>query len=401
LITVALVTFCAHPLFGGVVLDGSFGTHGSLPGPNFMIQANFGRQVGGNLFQSFSQFDLNTSQSAAFTGPNNIQNILARVTNGSPSSIDGTVNSTIPGANLFFLNPAGVMFGAHAQVNVSGSFAVSTANYLKLADGGKFNTSLGGRDVLTSAPVSSFGFLNPAPAPVYISGSNTIDAFGNIIPGPSLNVAAQKSFSVIAGNIAMNASTVTGPGSRVNLVSVKSPGEVHLDTTNLNSAVDLTQFTALGTINLADAALIDTSGPAGGPVVIRAGNFDLNSSQILSQTTGSFQGGAIDIAINGSMTITNNGEIVTRTFGTGDGGDVTVIADLLSIDGAGAGYPNHPTGIFATTGDMFLGGGVGNGGSITVQARNLKLSYGGMMSSSTFGDGDGGSTYRSMTCESV
>ena len=53
------------------------------------------------------------------------------------------------------------MFGQHAQINVSGSFAVTTANYLKLAGGGRFNANLGGGDVLTSAPVSAFGFLNP------------------------------------------------------------------------------------------------------------------------------------------------------------------------------------------------------------------------------------------------
>src|SRR6266581_8187908 len=182
---------CAQSLSGGVVLDGSLGTRGSLPGPNFMIPASFGKQVGGNLFQSFSQFNLNNSQSATFSGPNNIDNILARVTGGSPSSIDGTVNSSIPGANLFSLNPAGVLFGSHAQINVSGSFAVSTANYLKLADGGKFNTSLGGSDVLTSAPVSAFGFLNNAPAPVSVMGS-------------TLYSASQKVFSAVAGDITIS-----------------------------------------------------------------------------------------------------------------------------------------------------------------------------------------------------
>ena len=90
LIRVALLMFFAHPLLGGVVLDGSFGTHGPLPGPNFMITAPMGRLVNTNLFQSFSQFNLNSSQSATFTGPSNVHNILARVTSGSPSSIDGT-----------------------------------------------------------------------------------------------------------------------------------------------------------------------------------------------------------------------------------------------------------------------------------------------------------------------
>ena len=68
----------------------SFGTRGALPGSDFIIQANFGKQVGGNLFQSFSQF--------------------------------------------VFMNPAGVMFGKNAQLDVSSSFAVSIANYLKLIE---------------------------------------------------------------------------------------------------------------------------------------------------------------------------------------------------------------------------------------------------------------------------
>src|SRR6266704_3421238 len=181
---VALLTLFAHPLLGGVVLDGSFGAKGALPGPNFMITANMGKLVNTNLFQSFSQFNLTSPQSATFTGPVNVHNILARVTSGGPSSIDGRISSQIPGANLFFMNPAGVLFGQHAQLDVSGSFAVTTANYLKLVGGGRFNANLGGGDVLTSAPVSAFGFLSSAPAPVSIAGSNsTRDSDGNIVPG--------------------------------------------------------------------------------------------------------------------------------------------------------------------------------------------------------------------------
>src|ERR1700682_3102616 len=93
-----VLMFCACPLFGGVVLDGTFGTSGALPGPNYMIPANVGKQVGGNLFHSFNQFNLISSESGTFTGPSNVQNILARVTDGNPSSIDGKVSSQIQGA---------------------------------------------------------------------------------------------------------------------------------------------------------------------------------------------------------------------------------------------------------------------------------------------------------------
>ena len=368
------------------MLDGSFGTRGPLPGPNFMIGANYGRQVGTNLFQSFSQFNLNSSQSATFTGSANVHNILARVTGGSASSIDGTIHSDIAGANLFFMNPAGVLFGQHAQLDVSGSFAVTTSNYLNLVGGGRFNANLGGGDVLTSAPVSAFGFLNSAPAAVSFTGSNTTrDSVGNIVPRPGLGIAPQKSFSVVAGDIAMKASTISGERSRVNLVSVKSPGEVQLDATNVNSAVDVTQFTAMGTINLTNLALIDTSGPSGGPVVIRGGNLYLDNSQILSQTTGSIQGGAIDIAVTESMRITSLGQISSSTVGIGNAGSVNVTADSLLIDGTGF----FLTGIFA--GPNVENGSSGNGGSIAVHAGDLRIMAGGVISSSTQGAGNAGS----------
>src|SRR5688572_6928174 len=84
---------------GQVVLDGKFGTSGSLNGPNYGIGANVGRTAGNNLFHSFSQFDLVPGDIATFSGPANIQNILSRVTGDGPSAIDGTIRSTIAGAN--------------------------------------------------------------------------------------------------------------------------------------------------------------------------------------------------------------------------------------------------------------------------------------------------------------
>ena len=99
------------------------------------------------------------------------------------------------------MNPAGVLFGRHAQLDVSGSIAVTTANYLNLVGGGRFNANLGGGDVLTSAPVSAFGFLNSAPKGVSIIGSNRFDSNFGLIASPVLNIATGRSFSIVAGDI--------------------------------------------------------------------------------------------------------------------------------------------------------------------------------------------------------
>jgi len=94
-----------------------------------------GRQHGGNLFHSFQDFNLNSSESATFSGPNNVSNVISRVTGGNPSNIDGLIRSTMPNADMYFLNPYGIMFGPNAQLDVQGSFHASTADTLhKMAD---------------------------------------------------------------------------------------------------------------------------------------------------------------------------------------------------------------------------------------------------------------------------
>src|SRR5690349_6755108 len=96
-----------------VVTDGTLGARGpvGLSGGIYSIPASLGQTRGPNLFHSFSQLDLTQGQTASFSGPSSIQNVLARVTGGAASSIDGTLQCTIPGANFYLINPAGVMFG--------------------------------------------------------------------------------------------------------------------------------------------------------------------------------------------------------------------------------------------------------------------------------------------------
>src|SRR5262249_55203046 len=142
-----------------ITIDKSFGTAQALVGPHYTIGANLGKQVGSNLFHSFGQFSLfNTPvpESATFTstgssGP--ISNVIGRVTGGSPSSINGTIQSTITGANLYLINPSGVVFGPNATINVSGSFHASTADYLKMSDGAKFQATNPDGSTLSAAPL--------------------------------------------------------------------------------------------------------------------------------------------------------------------------------------------------------------------------------------------------------
>ncbi|MEE9412395.1 MAG: filamentous hemagglutinin N-terminal domain-containing protein, partial [Methylococcales bacterium] len=153
-----------------VTLDGTVGPSGALGGPNYQITENLGRRAGSNLFHSFGSFNLNRGESATFSGTPGINNVISRVTGGSPSSIDGILRSTIPNANLYFLNPAGVIFGANASLDVQGSFHISTADYLGLADGTRFSAlSPNSNQVLTTAAPEAFGFLGDNPSTITVA----------------------------------------------------------------------------------------------------------------------------------------------------------------------------------------------------------------------------------------
>ena len=137
-------------------------------GNTYDIPASLGTTKGANLFQTFIQFDLAQGEVASFGGPAGISNILARVT-GSRSFIDGTIRSTIPNAKLFLMNSHGVTFEEHAHLDINGSFTVTTADVIKLSDGGRFDALDATKDSLTAGAISAYGFLGQPANSIVVS----------------------------------------------------------------------------------------------------------------------------------------------------------------------------------------------------------------------------------------
>ena len=148
----------AVPVQAQIVTDSSVGPKVSLQGGEIKIGADLGTRRGDNLFHSFEKFGIATGQTATFTGPGTIRNVISRVTGGEISNIDGTLRSTVGQADLYFLNPAGVMFGPNAKLDVPGSFHVSTAHELRFANGTRFSALDKTGSSLTVAPPEAFGF---------------------------------------------------------------------------------------------------------------------------------------------------------------------------------------------------------------------------------------------------
>ncbi len=356
---------------GAVVLDGKLGPSGPLSGPNYDITAGLGRTVGNNLFHSFAQFTLETGDVATFSGPPNIQNILSRVTGGSASSIDGTIRSSITGANFFLINPAGVVFGPNAAVDVTGAFAASTASYLKLADGARFAAALDADDsMLSTAPVAAFGFLDGSAGSVTVHGS--------------LQVPGGKTLTVVGGDITVDGGHLVAANGLVNLVSAKTAGEVAIDP--VTAAVNASSIGVQGRIEMNNAALVDVSGEGGGQIVIRGGQLVVDGlgTSVKAETLGAQNGRGIDIALTEGFEVRNGGLVTTSTSGAGKGGDITITAPSIVLDGDSFDDTPH------ITSETFSPAMGGTGGQIILHADSLTLRDAAEISTSTYGPANAG-----------
>lgn len=152
-----------------IITDGSLGGAVTrLTAPNYIIDDHLGTPKGSNLFHSFQTFNVGTGETATFISPHTVQNILARITGGDRSFIDGTINAQ---ANLYLLNPYGFLFGQHALLNINGAFYTTTARGIPLGtEGDIFMASPSPQEdkLLSSAAPQAFGFLDSPPSTIEI-----------------------------------------------------------------------------------------------------------------------------------------------------------------------------------------------------------------------------------------
>src|SRR4051794_20846229 len=223
LVLLSVLLVAPEPAQSQVVTDGSLGPKVSLRGGQIEIGAALGSRRGDNLFHSFEKFGIATGQTATFTGPDTIRNVISRVTGGEASLIDGTLASKVGQADLYFLNPAGVVFGPNATLDVPSSFHVSTAHELRFADGARFSALDKTGSGLTVAPPEAFGFLDKPPGRIAVEHSQ-------------LQLKPGKTFSLVGGDIDIGGGPsgfMAVEGGTINLAAAASAGQVRV----LDSAI--------------------------------------------------------------------------------------------------------------------------------------------------------------------
>ncbi len=327
LIVLSLLVSTAHAQVSTVLTPDS-----TLPTPSLVTPLDRiysitkGTPVGPNLFHSFSSFDLASGDTANFVNSGGIQNILSRVTGNDPSNLFGTIQS-VSTANMFFINPNGVVFGPDAQLNVNGSFHVSTADFLRLGDdfnSGLFSATDPASDVLISAPPTAFGFLSTNPSPIQVNES-------------SLDVPSDHMLTIIGGNIEMMGGALSAQNGQIILTSLSSSGEV----TFSQGQDTVTTAPELGDVTISDTSTVQTDGQGGGSIFIRGGELTLDASTLSANVSGPSNNGAeitpgkgIKIEMTDAVLIDNGSFVASNVFtdATADIGSGGVMITAPEVD---------------------------------------------------------------------
>ena len=181
-------------------------THVDRNGNAFQILGGTPSNDGANLFHSFSQFSVGTGQSATFLSSPQIQNILGRVTGGDPSIVNGLLQVTGGNSNLFLMNPAGIVLGPDASLNVSASFTATTATGIGFGQNSWFDATGNGNWGEIVGNPSDFRFDRLQP--------------GRLVNLGDLVVPAGETIALFGG-VVVNAGTLTAPEGTVNVVAVE------------------------------------------------------------------------------------------------------------------------------------------------------------------------------------
>ncbi|MEO5331514.1 MAG: filamentous hemagglutinin N-terminal domain-containing protein [Magnetococcus sp. YQC-5] len=359
----------------------------------YAIKQEFGKTAGTNLFHSFAKFGLTAGETADFQG-SNVNNIISRVTGGTKSNIDGTIKSSISGANLYLMNPSGVMFGPNASLDVSGSFHVTTADYLKFGEEGKFHTNPNTTSQFVTVNPTAFGFLGAKPAAITFSGAGALNPTSKEpVSGKGMTVPTGKTLSVVGGDLTFTSNKsgtqehqtfLTTPKGQINSASVASPGEV-LMTREAVLPLDAKQVGGVITMNA--GSVLNVSGEAAGSIQVLGGSMSMVGSELNAIATGNGGGGVIDMQLRGHLTLTDGAIVRIENQGTGMPGAINITAsgDLTLL---GENSRNSSAITAATTGKMQ---NAGEGGYITIKANNLILQDGGWIGANTSGPGMSGS----------
>ena len=228
-----------------------------------------GATRGANLFHSFLEFNVDANRGAYFFSPANIQNILVRVTD-SPSEILGTLGTFgSSNANLFLINPYGIIFGQNARLDVRGSFVATTANAIAFGNQGFFSATQPEAPPLLTVNPSAF-FFNQ-------TGTGAITNQSVV----SLRVPEGRSLLLLGGDVRLEGGVLRAPGGRVELGGLSAPGTVGLNGDGNILSLDFPAEVTRANVSLTNGAQIVAAAGGSGSIAINAQTVEILGESII------------------------------------------------------------------------------------------------------------------------
>jgi filamentous hemagglutinin family protein len=352
-----------------------------------------GAARGSNLFHSFKQFSVPAGNIATFANADTIDNIIVRVTGGNVSTLEGGIQAR-GRANLFLLNPAGIVVGPNAQLDIGGSFLGSTGQGLRFDNGFVYGTAAAETPPLLtiSAPIGLV--VGNAPGPIGITG------LGDAAPS-GLSVPEGQTLALVGSNVSLTGARLTAPAGRLEIGSVNAAGDLSLAPDPSGFDVGFAGVNSFGDIQIADQSILDASGRAGGAIQLQGREVALaGQSALISDTLGDLDGRGIQI-IADSFRLLDGSFAGTATLGTGASGDIDITAaeDIEILGTSSLNYKLVEFNVFLGTRQITnrqIGGIVattnapGQTGDISLNAQRILLDAGVLVSTESFGPGNSG-----------
>jgi filamentous hemagglutinin family protein len=385
-----------------------------------------------NLFHSFQEFSLPRGNTALFNNAPNIENIFSRVTGTSVSNLDGLLLSN-GSANLFFINPNGIIFGPNTIVNVGGSFVATTASSIRFSDGSEYSAIPSQPSLLTNhTPIGLDFSKNPGliivKGPGYrITEIPPISPFIIEPPRSGLIAKPEQTIALIGGNINIEGGFIIAPSGRIELGAVQE-GTVNFNIDPRGWNFDYTHANSWQDIHITNLALVSTSGLVGGSIQLQGKNITIDGGGfVLILNLGELPSGNVVVKARETLLLAEDvvksdlsssfavgrSTITTEAIGSGKAGNIIISSQNLIIDQGAVigtrGFGNAPSGEINIqvnqdillldpslinprffSGISALTGGTGNAGTINISATNLFARNGGSLSSVTFSEGRSG-----------